>query len=220
MGGNNYKSHKSSINIQYKGCFYHSILELKFILLIEDRCSWIREPVAIHYDPNTFEVTNYINEKTKKYIPDFLVRKWRDNTAYLIEIKPRRFLDSEQMRIRKIVTENYLKQKNVDWRYKILTEEDIKLTDIKTDLLKKIIDENRNLQGKLNLIKRDKKYNNTPQKYFANIPYLVTKEITPEDYKRYVKYGILPSSSEEIEFLMEEQISYIANFGGFIGWKQ
>lgn len=208
MGGSNHKSHKSSINIQYKGCFYHSILELKFILLIEDKCSWIREPVAIHYDPNTLEVTNYINEKTKKYIPDFLVRKWKENTAHLIEIKPTRFLDLEQMRIRRIVTENYLKQKNVDWQFKVITEDDIKLNDFKTDLLKRIIDENRNLQSKLSLIKRDRKYNNTPQKYFANIPYLITKEITPEDYKRYVKYGVLPDSNESIGFLFEESGEY------------
>ena len=90
----------NSINVQYKGCFYHSLLELKFILLIENKCSWIREPVAIHYNPYTLEVTNYINEKTRKYIPDFLVRKWNDNTGYLIEIKPQEFLDSEEMQLR------------------------------------------------------------------------------------------------------------------------
>lgn len=53
----------------------------------------------------------------------------------------------------------------------------------------------------------------------TNIPYLVTKEITPEDYIRCIKYGILPSSSEEIEFLRDGQISY-SNKLELIGWKQ
>jgi hypothetical protein len=57
-----FKSKKpwGSIKIQYKGCLYHSLLELKFVLLIENKCSWIREPVAIHYNQDSLEVTNYV----------------------------------------------------------------------------------------------------------------------------------------------------------------
>lgn len=51
-----------AVKIQYKGCLYHSLLELKFIILIEDKCSWIREPIAVHYNPDTLKVTNYLNE--------------------------------------------------------------------------------------------------------------------------------------------------------------
>jgi uncharacterized protein YifE (UPF0438 family) len=208
MNKSNKLKYKSSIKIQYKGCLYHSLLELKFVLLIEDKCSWIREPVAIHYDPETLEVTNYINENTKKYTPDFLVRKWHNNTGHLIEIKPKKFLDSELMHIRKVVTENYLKKKNVDWKYKILTEDDIILTQDKLELLQQIIGNNKYLKAKLNLIKKDKRYNNAPQRFFYNTPYLISKDITTEDYKRYVKYGILPTSQEEVNLILEEQIEY------------
>lgn len=195
---------KSSIQIQYKGCFYHSLLELKFVLLIEDRCSWIREPIAIHYNPDTLEIANYINENTKKHIPDFLVRKWIDNSAFLIEIKPKFFLESEQMRIRKTVINNYLKNKDLDWKYKVITEDDIKLDERKNELFKKIVRENKNFKCKLALIKRDKKVNNVALQYFNNIPHLNSEMITKDDYKRYVKYGILPLSSENVDVFPEE----------------
>jgi len=185
----------TSINIQYKGCFFHSLLELKFILMIEDRCSWIREPLSIYYKPDNLEITNYITENTKKYTPDFLVRKYKDNTAYLIEIKPKSFLNSEQMKNRKLLADKYLKAINADWNYKIITEDEIKLDERKKEILQKTIKNNKYFKNKLNLIKKDKKYNNMPQKYFLNMPQRQSNEISIEDYKRYVKYGKLPGTN-------------------------
>lgn len=202
------KRHYGSINIQYKGCFYHSLLELKFILLIENKCSWIREPVAIHYNPNTLEVTNYLNEKTRKYVPDFLVRKWSDNTGYLIEIKPQEFLDSEEMQIRNKITKDYLGIKNVDWKFKVITEKDIILNEKQKALFKKVVNENKNFKSRLAWIEQDKKFNNSPQKYFRSIPYLNSKDISDEDYIRYVRYGIIPTSKGEQEILLESNAIY------------
>lgn len=198
----------NSINVQYKGCFYHSLLELKFILLIENKCSWIREPVAIHYNPDTLEVTNYINEKTRKYIPDFLVRKWNDNTGYLIEIKPQEFLDSEEMQLRNKITKDYLMIKNVDWKFKVLTEKDIILNEKQKALFQKVVDENKNIKSRLAWIELDKKYNNSPQKYFRSIPYLNSNDISDEDYILYVRYGIIPTSKGEQEILLESNAIY------------
>jgi hypothetical protein len=64
------------------------------------------------------------------------------NTAYLIELKPKQFLETEEMSIRKNVAENYLANKNVDWKFKILTENDIQLSTYKTQILEKVIEQN------------------------------------------------------------------------------
>lgn len=208
MKTTNKKKRFGSVKIQYKGCLYHSLLELKFVLLIEDKCSWIREPIAIFYNPDNLEVTQYINENTRKYIPDFLVRKWKENTAHLIEIKPKQYMNSEQMQIRKEIANKYLDKKDVDWKYTVITEEDIVLNEKQTALFEKIVSENKNFGGKLALIRKDKKYNNTPQMYFHNIPYLNTNDISEEDYKRYVKFGILPPANGGKDVLMEEPVEY------------
>ncbi len=201
------KKKESSVNLEYRGCFFHSLLELKFVLLIEDKCCWIREPFAIFYNPETLEVTNYITEKTEKYIPDFLVRKWSDNSAHLIEIKPKSFLLSKKMTIRKTVVENYLRIRNVDWKYKIITEDDIILSNQKFKTYLKIIKDNKNFKSKIRFINRDKKYNNIAQKYFQSIPYINSKEISVDDYRRYVKYGI-PPSDEKNDNLNDVFIEY------------
>ncbi len=197
-----------AIKIQYKGCLYHSLLELKFIILIENKCSWIREPVAIHYDPETLKVTNYLNENTRKYVPDFLVRKWSDNTGYLIEIKPQKFLDSEKMFLRNTITKEYLANKNVDWKFKVITEKDIILNKQQKMLFQKVVEENKNFSGKLGIIKKDRKFNNTPQQYFRSVPYLNTKDISNEDYIRFVRYGILPSANGEQNIIFDPDMLY------------
>ena len=113
-----------------------------------NKCSWIREPVAIHYNPDTLRLL-IILTKTRKYIPDFLVRKWNDNTGYLIEIKPQEFLDSEEMQLRNKITKDYLMIKNVDWKFKVLTEKDIILNEKQKALFQKVVDENKNIKSRL-----------------------------------------------------------------------
>jgi hypothetical protein len=211
MAQNNNYYHKA-IKIQYKGCLYHSILELKFVLLIEDKCSWMREPITIYYNKATLETTNYINEETNKYTPDFLVRKWKENTGHLIEIKPKEFLESKDMVIRSTVINNYLKKHEYDWQYKIITEEDICLNEEKLVHLKKIIAENKNFKAKLGFIERDKKYNNSKQTYFRHIPFLSSGEISSKDYIEYVKKGKLPVSEGEINLVQENMAEYTKGF--------
>jgi uncharacterized protein len=201
-------NYSKTVQIEYKGCFYHSILELKFVLLIEDKCSWIREPVAIHYNPLTLKATNYISENTKKYIPDFLVRKWKENTGHLIEIKPKFLIETEKVKIKKQVAEDYINNKNVDWIYSIITEEDIILSKEKQKKLEELISNNKNFKSKLDLIKRDRRFNNKTQKYHRSIPFLNSNEITIEDYRRYVKYGVMPSAEGEDNLLLEQPIEY------------
>lgn len=180
------------MKVQYKGVLYDSLLELRFVLIIEDKCSWIREPKTIFYDPNTLKSTNYLKENTRKYTPDFLVRKWKDNSAHIIELKPVEFKNSEQMQIRKQVIENYINENNLDWKFIILSKEDLKLNLEQKEKYKEIIEKNKNFRSKLELIKKDNKYNKIPQQYFSSIPNLETDEIISKEYIKYVKYGKLP----------------------------
>lgn len=203
-----YANHRL-VQIQYKGCFFHSLLELKFVLLIEDKCSWIREPMAIHYNHDTLKVTNYLTENTKKYIPDFLVRKWEENTGHLIEVKPQSLIETEKVKNSRIIAEDYINNIIADWTFTIVTEKDIILSDDKQKKLEHLISNNKYFKSKLDLIKKDKRYNNKPQQYFRSIPTLNSNEITPEDYKRYVKYGFLPTSEGEENVFYEESIEYL-----------
>ncbi len=186
------KKYSHSRKIQYKGVLYDSLLELRFVLIIENKCSWIREPKSIFYNPITLMPTNYIQENTKKYTPDFLVRKWCDNSAHLIELKPEKFKESEQVQIRQKVVANYLNQNNLDWKFTVLTEKDLILNEKQKEKYKSILDNNKYFNQKLSLIKRDRKFNKTSQKYFSSIPQINSTEISEKDYIRYVKYGKLP----------------------------
>lgn len=192
------KEYKRAIRLEYKGVQFDSLLELRFILIIEDKCSWIKEPKTIFYDPETFKPITYLKENTKKYTPDFLVRKWKDNSAHLIELKPREFKDSDQMKIRNQVVINYILENNLDWKFVILSKEDLTLNDRLKMKFKEIIEKNKSIGRKSKLLKLDKKYNNTFQHNFSCIPNLKNQDITKEDYIRYVKYGKLPDEKTNI----------------------
>jgi len=179
------------IQIEYKGCFFHSLLELKFALLIEDSCSFLREPISIFYDKETLQPVSYIDTNPNKYTPDFLVRKWKDNTAYLIEIKADKFRDSDDLNKRKIIANNYLKSKNVDWTYKVIFDSDIKLNEEKAEKFKELRLKAGKFKQKLDFMKKDKRYNQSDQLYFSCSPRILNRDVTKNEYVKYVKYGTI-----------------------------
>jgi len=189
------RGYKRAIIIEYKGVQFDSLLELKFVLLIENRCSWIKEPKTIFYDPVTLNPLTYLKENTKKYTPDFLVRKWTDNSAHLIELKPKMFLDSDQMKIRNQVVMNYITDNNLDWKYKVLSEQDIILNPRLKEKYQEIVETNKKTKRKSRLMKMDKKYNNTYLENYSCIPNLISQDISKEDYFHYVRYGKLPEDN-------------------------
>jgi hypothetical protein len=118
------KSHK----IILWGCCFDSLLELKFALSIQNEYEFLRSNIPVYYDPKTKRPTNYIRANIRRYTPDFLIRHKETNKAYWIEIKPRAFSDQAQLTLRKEVAERYIDWKGYDWQYKVVFDDEIKLT--------------------------------------------------------------------------------------------
>ena len=52
--------------------------------------------------------------------------------------------------------------------------------------------------AKLHLLKLDRRYNNAHHNYFSNIPLDNCKDLSPDDYRSYVKYGIMPNPLDQV----------------------
>jgi len=120
-------AYAKSIRIGYWGCSFDSLLELKFALSIKDEYDFIRSPVHIYYDPRTRIPTNYLRDFIRRYTPDFLIRHKTTGKAFLVEIKPGAFHDEKQLQIRKEVSENYIRWKGYDWKFKVVYDDAIAL---------------------------------------------------------------------------------------------
>jgi len=115
------KSHK----IISWGCAFDSLLELKYAVSIMEEYEFIRGRLSIYYHPATRMPADYIREFHRRYTPDFLIRHKETGNAFLIEIKPRRFDNEQQLTLRKEVAENYIRWKNYDWKYKVVFDDEI-----------------------------------------------------------------------------------------------
>lgn len=117
-------SHK----IIHWGCSFDSLLEVKFALSIQNEYEFLRSRITIYYDRTTRKPINYLRRNYGRYTPDFLIRHKQTKKAYWIEIKPRAYTDREQLELRKEVAENYINSKNYDWEYKVIYDDEIKLS--------------------------------------------------------------------------------------------
>lgn len=109
----------------YNGHVFDSTLELKYILMIEETHSWLRNGLEIYY--NIDEIENGIKDDLRCYRPDFLTRNWLTGDAHLIEIKPDGY-NHESAITRKKIARQHIENFQYDWTYKIVTESEIKLT--------------------------------------------------------------------------------------------
>jgi hypothetical protein len=182
--------YKDAIHIGYRSCKFDSLLELKFVLSIEDNWYFLREHIVIFYDPKTFLPTNYIRETTRKYTPDFLIRDKRNNKAYLIELKPREFRNEIQTMSRKQVADNYIKSKKSDWIYKVVYDDEIILSPEQKEKLASLRAGINAFNFKCHFHHLDKKWNINKRNYFKTIPG-ARKGISPDAYAKFVKYGMV-----------------------------
>jgi hypothetical protein len=121
--------YRKSIKIINWGCAFDSILELKYAISIHKEYEFLRSHISIYYDPRTNIPTDYIRANIRRYTPDFLIRHKISKQAFLIEIKPRAFEDNEQLIVRKEIAENYIRWRKYDWTFKIVFDDEIKLSD-------------------------------------------------------------------------------------------
>jgi TnsA endonuclease N terminal len=126
-GQSKFEYRKSTKLICWGGSF-DSLTELKFALSVREEYAFIRGRVTIHYHPGTKQPTDYIRECHRHYTPDFLIRHKQTGEAFLVEIKPRAFQGDPQLDLRKQVAENYIQWKNYDWKYKVVFDDEIRLT--------------------------------------------------------------------------------------------
>lgn len=117
---------RRSRSIFYHGQSLDSLLELKFILSIEQTHAWIRDGLQIYYNIDDPGLSN--EESLQKYTPDILVRNWKTGMATLVEIKPDHYNDKWANRKRHQVAERYIEQFGYDWQFKIIYERNISLT--------------------------------------------------------------------------------------------
>ncbi len=181
-----------SKQVLYEGMLLDSILELKFVLMVEDKCVFVRKPLTIRYNRNNLDLT-IPSECNHRYTPDFLVRKLSNNKAFLIEVKPEKFQSSELAILNKQIAERYIERKGHDWEYKFISEHQIDnyLTANKREKLSEIRKTRKTVLNKLNLAKKHAKYSDSLIQIENRIPHREwpLNFVDDRDYIYYVKKG-------------------------------
>ena len=124
----NFRYGKSHKIVQWGYCF-DSLTELKYAISIREEYEFLRARISIYYHPGTLEPTDYIRDCHRRYTPDFLIRHKQTGEAFLVEIKPRAFKGDPQLTLRKTVAENYIQWKKYDWKFKVVYDDQIKLSE-------------------------------------------------------------------------------------------
>lgn len=120
-------NYHQSIKISYWGCAFDSLLEVKYVLSIQNEYEFLRSYIPIYFDPRTRMPTDSIRRNILRYTPDFLIRHKISKQAFLVEIKQCAFDDYEQLILRREVAENYIRWKKYDWSFKVVFGDEIKL---------------------------------------------------------------------------------------------
>lgn len=126
---NNTFTYKKSTKIANWGCRFDSLTELKYAISIIEDYEFLREWVVIYYDRSTLQPTEHLRSNYSYYIPDFLIRNKITSEAFLVEIKPRGFAGHKQLDLRKEIAERYIKWKGYDWKYIVVYDDEIILTE-------------------------------------------------------------------------------------------
>jgi hypothetical protein len=121
--------YRTSKKVTGWGYQFDSLTELKYAIAIMEEYHFLRSPVAVYYHPGTKITLDHIRRCHLRYTPDFLIRHKQTYEASLVEIKPRAFEHHPQLQLRKAVAENYIARKNLDWKFKIVFDDEIILTE-------------------------------------------------------------------------------------------
>lgn len=176
---NHYKIKSQSV--LYKGNVFDSLLEFRFILMIEKTHAWLRQGFEIYY--NFEKCKPYIEAELRCYRPDFLIRNWQTGKAELIELKPFGFID--EYKDRKIyVVNKYIEDFQFDWNFYYLNYADIPLSK----------DEKRKFYSVLN--EQDSWHHNPCGSLLQN-----DSTLNDDGYKQFVMNGLLPASAQPFDFL-------------------
>jgi hypothetical protein len=183
------KQYKKSDPVLYRGCFLHSLLELKFVLSIEKDYRFLREPVKIGYNPKTLHTTNYFKECIKVYTPDFLIRNKNGGIGKLIEIKPAFLKGSYEMNTYKEVLTDYISKNKLGWSWTIVYSDEIILTQEKQEKFELLRKHKGKFVAALSFQKFDRKYNQSALLYSSSVPTHFGEGLSKSAYANFVKFG-------------------------------
>ena len=120
--------YNNSRKVTVWGCNFDSLLELKFAIYIQQEYEFLHNWIPVYFDPCTKRPAGYISRNIRRYTPDFLMRHKETKKAYWVEIKPRAYTGEKELILRRQVAENYIRQKGYDWEFRIIYDDEIKLT--------------------------------------------------------------------------------------------
>jgi hypothetical protein len=188
---------KWSKRIEYNGIEFNSTLEVKFALMIEDTCEYMYEPLAIWYNRTNLNL-RIKEECPHRYVPDFLVRKIKDNSAHLIEVKPHYELTDDLLQVKKFITERYIREKAYDWKFHIITDKQINLSKEKQHKFEEIKKTRGFLAAKKRQLRLEKRFNPNYATYRNKFPIRTNLDLEERDYLFYLKKGSIKEDFEEI----------------------
>lgn len=170
-----------SQTVFYKGNVFDSLLEFRFILMIEKTHAWLRQGFEIYY--NFDKCKRCIEAELRCYRPDFLIRNWQTGKAELIELKPFGFID--EYKDRKIrITNKYIEDFQFDWNFRYINYADIPLSK----------GEKRKFDSVLN--DQDSWHHKPCGHLLQN-----NSTLNDADYKQFVMNGVLPASAQPFDFV-------------------
>lgn len=185
----NHFKYGRSFKIPYRGCFFHSLLELKYAMSVEEEYRYLREPVIIGYNPKTFAVTNYFRDGVCIYTPDFVIRNKSDNTACLVEIKPKKFLSQEWLDKHQTIAQNFIRFHRLDWKFKVVLSEDILLNEKQQERFDLFVKHRHSFTSIFDYQKLDRRYNQDKPNYFGMTPLFPGDELSKKEYTSFVMNG-------------------------------
>lgn len=122
----NFTYDKQAISGAYNGIWFDSLLELRYILSIENTHFWMRDGLSIYY--NLDDVPEGIKGGLKSYTPDFLIRDKRNGKAKLVEIKPSGYDDRWELIRRRKIAENFIQFMGLDWEFEVIFSDQVVLS--------------------------------------------------------------------------------------------
>jgi len=163
----------NSKTVFYNGCVFDSLVELKYVLMIEDTHAWLRDGLEMYYGVNV--QSGVYKERLHCYRPDFLIRNLTTGIAEVIEIKPDGFTMNAQLKRQKIVAK-FIKRFAYDWKFRIVTESELTLSTEQWLKCKNILATQSNWCHKPCI------------KLLQN-----TTSYSDQEYQQFVRTGLLPA---------------------------
>lgn len=176
---NHYKI--KSQTVFYNGNVLDSLLEFRFVLMIEKTHAWLRQGFEIYYSFDKCKPC--IEAELRSYRPDFLIRNWETGKAELIELKPFGFID--EYKDRKIRdTNKYIDDFQFDWNFRYLNYADIPLSK----------DQKHKFYSVLN--EQDSWHHKPCGRLLQN-----NSTLNDNEYRQFVLNGLLPTSVQPFDFV-------------------